>query len=62
MVRLTVLFGIITIISLFITAIFGIAFRRFGKPVFKLHRFFAYLTLLLAITHATLVIFGIFSF
>jgi len=43
--------GIATIISLFITASFGIAMHYFRKNVFRYHRFFAFLTLSIAIMH-----------
>jgi len=52
----TVLFGIITIISLFITALLGILMRK-GKQVFKYHRIFAFTTIILAVIHAGLVIY-----
>jgi len=44
-------FGILTIISLFITLAFGIAVFKFQKNVFKHHIFFAYLTIIFAIIH-----------
>jgi len=47
-------FGILTIISAFITASFGIAVHKYNKPVFRYHMFFAFLTLILAIIHLTL--------
>lgn len=56
---LAVWFGILTIISLFVTTFLGMAVHR-GKRVFKHHRFFAFLTLTLAIIHITLVIFEIY--
>ena len=52
---LTVWLGIFTFISLFTTATFG-RLTRMGKPVFKYHRFFAYLTLILAVIHVVSVI------
>ena len=54
MVNTTILLGILTLISLITTVTLGILMRR-GKQVFKYHRFFAYLTLILAINHAFLV-------
>ncbi len=53
---LTVWLGIFTIISLFITIVFGILMTK-GKQTFKLHKWFAYLTVILAIAHAVLVIY-----
>jgi hypothetical protein len=44
-------FGILTITSLFITFSLGIAVFKFQKNVFKYHKFFAYLTIILAVTH-----------
>jgi hypothetical protein len=52
---LTVILGILTIISLVITFIFGILMKR-GKPVFKYHKLFAYLTIILAVIHTILVL------
>jgi len=52
---LTIILGILTITSLFTTATLGYLSTK-GKPVFKYHRFFAFLTIILAITHASLVI------
>ena len=49
-------FGIFTFLSLVITLSLGIAFHRYHKPVFRYHRFFAFLTLLLALIHITYVI------
>ncbi|VVB77774.1 Uncharacterised protein [uncultured archaeon] len=51
---LAIVFGILTIISLFITAIFGLAMHKFHKKVFKFHMSFAFLTLILAIIHLIL--------
>jgi len=51
---LAIIFGILTIISLFITASLGIALHKFNKNVFKIHMFFAFLTLTLAIIHLIL--------
>lgn len=48
---LAIWFGILTIISLFVTASLGIAVHMFKKNVFKIHMFFAFLTLTLAIIH-----------
>ena len=55
MVSLTIITGIMTYSSLIITFILGILTHR-GKPVLKYHRFFAYLTLLLATTHVSIVV------
>lgn len=51
---LAIWFGFLTIISLFITAIFGIAFHVYRKNVFGYHKFFAFLTITLAIVHGIL--------
>jgi len=53
---LTVWFGIAIVASLFVTAGFGVAFHRFHGPVFRYHRFFAFLTLILALFHLILVV------
>jgi len=53
-IPLTVFFGILTIISLFATISSGVAMHRFRKLVFKYHRFFAFLTGILVLIHATL--------
>jgi hypothetical protein len=53
---LAVWFGIITIISLVITAVFGILFHNYHKPVFRYHKFFAFFTIIIAIIHIILVI------
>jgi len=53
-------FGILTIISLFITASLGLAVHRYHKPVFKYHKIFAFLTISLAIIHAVLVLLLLF--
>lgn len=50
-IPLAIWFGILTIISLFTTASLGIAVHKFNKNVFRLHMFFAFLTLTLAIIH-----------
>jgi hypothetical protein len=55
MVRLTILLGILTLGSLLATTIFGILMTK-GKKTFNLHKWFAFLTILLAIIHATLII------
>jgi len=47
--------GVLTFLSLFTTVSLGIAYHRFHKPVFRFHRFFAFLTITLAIIHAVLV-------
>ncbi|MFH0832864.1 MAG: hypothetical protein V1900_04045 [Candidatus Aenigmatarchaeota archaeon] len=51
---LAIWFGIITVISLFITAYFGIAMYIFKKPVFKQHKIFAFITVILAVVHSIL--------
>jgi len=51
---LAIIFGILTILSLFTTASFGIAFHKYHKPVFRFHKFFAFTTLTLAIIHLIL--------
>jgi hypothetical protein len=53
-IPLAIWFGISTIISVFITASFGIAVHAFKKNVFGFHIFFAFLTLTLAIIHLIL--------
>jgi len=55
-ISITILFGIFTFSSLLITLSLGIAIHRFHKPVFKYHGFFAYLTFIIALIHAYLVI------
>ncbi|MEK6906659.1 MAG: hypothetical protein AABW81_03490 [Nanoarchaeota archaeon] len=57
---LAVWFGILTILSLFTTACFGILTYKYKKPFFKKHMSFAFLTLVLAIIHAILVILWIY--
>ena len=52
---LAVIFGILTIISLFTTASLGIATHVYKKNVFKFHMFFAFTTLTLALIHLILV-------
>ncbi len=54
--QIIILLGIATLISLLVTITFGILMKK-GKPVFKYHKFFAYLTLVLSLIHACLVIF-----
>ncbi len=49
---LAIWFGIATIVSLFITAGFGIAFHRYHRPVFRYHKFFAFVTITLALIHS----------
>ncbi|MBS3163531.1 hypothetical protein J4427_02470 [Candidatus Woesearchaeota archaeon] len=44
-------FGFLTITSLFTTLSLGVAMHYFRKPVFKYHRFFAFLTGTLALIH-----------
>jgi len=53
-VPLAIISGIGTITSLLITAILGLAVHIFKKPVFKYHKFFAFLTVTLAIIHLIL--------
>lgn len=53
-IPLAIIFGIATIISLLITASFGLAVFKYHKPVFKYHKFFAFLTVTLAIIHLIL--------
>jgi hypothetical protein len=55
-IPLAIWFGILTIISLVITGILGLAVYKFKKNVFKYHMFFAFLTISLAIVH---LIFGV---
>jgi hypothetical protein len=55
-VPLAIWFWILTISSVFTTASLGIAMHMFRKNVFKYHRFFAFLSLSLAVIHATLAI------
>jgi hypothetical protein len=55
MVSLPILLGILTLAGLFVTVILGILMTK-GKKTFKLHKFVAYLTLLLAIIHALIII------
>lgn len=55
------IFGMLTGLSLFLTAGFGIAYHVYRKQVFGYHKFFAFLTLTLAVIHmvlATLLFFG----
>ncbi len=51
---LAIWLGILTIISLFVTASLGIAVYKYNKNVFNYHRMFAFLTLTLAIIHLIL--------
>lgn len=53
-IPLAIIFGMATIISVFITASLGIATHIFKKNVFNYHKYFAFLTIILAIIHATL--------
>lgn len=53
-IPLAIWFGILTIASVFTTASFGIAVHVFRKNVFKYHKFFAFLTMTLAVIHAIL--------
>ena len=50
-IPLAIIFGILTLTSLLITASLGVAMYKFKKPVFKYHKFFAVLTVTLAIIH-----------
>jgi hypothetical protein len=51
----TILLGILTIISLLVTVVLGILMKK-GKPVAKYHGLFAFITIILAVIHAGLVI------
>ena len=51
---LAIWFGMLTFVSLFITAGFGVAVYRYHKPYFKHHMRFAMLTVALAIVHLVL--------
>ena len=53
-IPLAIWFGILTFISLITTGSLVIAMHRFHKPVFKYHRFFAFLTIILAVIHVIL--------
>jgi hypothetical protein len=53
-IPLAIWFGLLTITSVFTTASLGVAVQVFKKPVFKYHKFFAALTVTLAITHLIL--------
>jgi hypothetical protein len=53
-IPLAIIFGFLTILSLFITAGLGIAVHKYHKPVFRFHKFFAFLTITLAIIHLVL--------
>ncbi|MDD5193111.1 MAG: hypothetical protein PHF67_00845 [Candidatus Nanoarchaeia archaeon] len=55
-IPLAIWFGILTIITVFITASFGIATNVFHKDVFKYHKIFAFISLTLAVIHAILAI------
>jgi hypothetical protein len=51
-IPLAIWLGILTFISLFITASFGIAVFKFNKShLFKYHKAFAFVTVTLAICH-----------
>ncbi len=50
-IPLAIWFGILTIISLFITALFGLLTYKYNKNLFKIHITFAFITLALAIIH-----------
>jgi predicted anti-sigma-YlaC factor YlaD len=53
---LAIWFGILTILSLFVTFSLGIAMHVFRKPVFKYHKTFAFLTMMLGIVHTILAV------
>jgi len=46
--------GFITLICLITTLVLGVAVFYFNKPVFKYHRLFAFLTILVALVHAVI--------
>lgn len=51
-IPLAVWLGILTITSVFTTAGLGIAMHVYNKNVFRYHKFFAFLTITLALIHA----------
>jgi len=51
MVTIPVILGASTYISLITTFSLGIAMHKFHKPVLKAHKFFAFLTVVLATIH-----------
>ena len=53
-IPLAIILGIATIISVFITASFGVAMHVFKKDVFIYHKIFAIFTLTLALIHFVL--------
>jgi hypothetical protein len=53
-IPLAIIFGILTILSLFITASLGIAVHIFKKNIFKFHMTFAFITITLAVIHLVL--------
>jgi hypothetical protein len=53
---ITIFFGILTIISLFITTALGLIYHYLHRPVFRYHKLFALITVILAIIHTILVI------
>ena len=55
-IPLAIWFGGLTIISLFITAGFGVAFFKYHKNVFKYHKMFAFITITFAIIHLVLAV------
>jgi len=55
-IQATIILGILTITSLFITIFFGMRITK-GKQGIKQHKFFAFLTAILALIHAALVIY-----
>ncbi|MBI2045200.1 hypothetical protein HYT23_04020 [Candidatus Pacearchaeota archaeon] len=55
MVRIAILLGISTYVSLIITITLAIAMTKFHKPLLKYHKFFAYLPFALATIHLLIV-------
>lgn len=55
-IPLAIWFGGLTFISLFTTASLGVAFHVYRKNVFKYHRMFAFLTMILAVIHVILAV------
>lgn len=53
-IPLAVWLGFATYLSLIATLSFGIAMHVYKKPVFKIHKFFAFLTFILATIHLVL--------
>jgi len=50
-IPLAIWFGGLTIISMFITAGFGVAVFKYHKNVFKYHKMFAFTTITLGVLH-----------